>query len=722
MQKKVNEVIEALIDNNEFEEAKTLINENDIKYIDEKRYLAIIAFFEGKYEDALDEINKGLNCNCENLQLINIKAIILEAMGRQDAARFYYQKSVVLKKKEKPRVLIASPIRQEHKILIEFLGSLMNLNYLNVNEEYAFIDDNLDEACSKELELFIPEKTKVIKVNSNDHYIKDENTHYWNSNLMDKVAKFKNILIDYAIDNEFDYIFFVDSDLVLHGETLNKLLSNNVDIISNVFWTKWTLDGRLEPQVWLEDNYSFIKSNTTNDVIEIALLETEFINKIKRKGVHEVGGLGACTLISKNALLKGVNFNKIDNISLCGEDRYFCVRAKALGLNLYVDTTYPALHLYRLDELKEVKSYKENHNLYKFKKVILLIHKDFSGSNTYALYKNIPDSIKEKYDVKIIRQTLDLNYARMIMEADVLVLTEANVYIPKSIYNKNQVIIDLWHGFPIKSMGYVDKNEQNIKDMKERFNDINYIISYSKYFNKSMNRCVNVEEYKYIISGVPRNDLLNKIQGISKMEDILSLSLINKSIIFYMPTFRIRIKDTLKDGNNVFIENELFNSKNIIEFDKWLTTNNMLFVVKLHPHEEKHVYNLVKKTENIKLILSKDLEHRKIDLYEILGCADYLITDYSSVYIDMLLLDIPLIFTNNDIDEYSRNRGLLFEYNEVTPGPKIKTLEKLKYELIKYELDKTYYSNERYTIKNKFHKYMDQKSSSRVWGFIETVL
>lgn len=722
MQNEINKVIEGLIDNNEFEKVRILISENSINYIDEKRYLSIISFFEGKYDKALLEINNGLNYDSENLQLINIKGIILEAMGRKEASNFYYKKSEVLDKKEKPRVLIASPIRQDYKILIEFLDSLRNLNYLDINEEYAFIDDNIDKSCSEVLESFIPQKTKIIKVNSNDQYLKDENTHYWSSNLIDKVAKFKNILIDYAIENEFDYIFFIDSDLVLHKETLNKLLSNNVDIVSNIFWTKWQLDSRLEPQVWLEDNYSFIKDNKVNNTIEMALLETEFINKMKRKGTYEVGGLGACTLISKNALLKGVNFNSIDNISLKGEDRHFCVRAKALGLNLYVDTTYPALHIYRINDLKEVKKYKENNNIYKFKKVILLIHKDFSGSNTYALYKNIPDSIKENYDVKIIRQTLDLNYTRSIMEADILILTEANIYIPKSIYNSNQIIIDLWHGFPIKSMGYEDKNEQNIKAIKGRFDCINYIMSYSEFFNESMNRCINVEEYKYVTTGSPRNDLLNKIKGRENIENILNLNSKDKEIIFYMPTFRMRVKDKLSDGSNLFMESELINCKNLSDFDKWLGENKLIFVIKLHPHEEEFIYEFVKQTENIKLILSKDLEDKKMDLYEILGCADFLITDYSSVYIDMLLLDTFLIFTDNDLDEYSKNRGLLFEYDKVTPGPKVKNLENLKYELTKYKSDKMYYSKERCVMKSKFHKYIDEKSSYRVWQFIETML
>ncbi|WP_328130652.1 hypothetical protein [Peribacillus frigoritolerans] len=72
-----------------------------------------------------------------------------------------------------------------------------------------------------------------------------------------------------------------------------------------------------------------------------------FIRQMRTPGVHKVGGLGACTLISQKALKAGVNFNRIENLSFWGEDRHFCIRAAALGISMYVDTHLPAYHIYR---------------------------------------------------------------------------------------------------------------------------------------------------------------------------------------------------------------------------------------------------------------------------------------------------------------------------------------------------------------------------------------
>ena len=93
---------------------------------------------------------------------------------------------------------------------------------------------------------------------------------------------------------------------------------------------------------------------------EAAQKTREFINMLRKPGTYEVGGLGACTLISRDSLLKGVNFNRVHNVSFWGEDRHFCIRAAVLEIPLHVDTYYPAYHIYRPSDLAGVEEYKQN--------------------------------------------------------------------------------------------------------------------------------------------------------------------------------------------------------------------------------------------------------------------------------------------------------------------------------------------------------------------------
>jgi len=262
-----------------------------------------------------------------------------------------------------PKVLLGSPICQKAEILSNFLLSIKELSIGELlNLDFFFIDDNIEDESSQLLVRFAEENPNTIltKVQEDRSYICNENTHVWDEELIWKVAKFKNNIICRAAKNNYDYLFLVDSDLVLHPKTLEHLICLKKDIVSEIFWTKWEPDFPELPQVWVSDQYNLFKSSRGENLTQSEILNRVqlFINKLKVPGVYPIGGLGACTLISKKALHSGVNFNEIYNLSFVGEDRHFCIRAAALGFNLFVDTHYPAYHIYRLSDLEGLKEYK----------------------------------------------------------------------------------------------------------------------------------------------------------------------------------------------------------------------------------------------------------------------------------------------------------------------------------------------------------------------------
>ncbi|WP_379128330.1 glycosyltransferase [Paenibacillus sp. sgz500958] len=258
----------------------------------------------------------------------------------------------------KKRVLIGSPIHQKPLILREFLASLLRLKQETLELDYYLIDDNDDETSSALLQEFAARGSNVFLQSSGyrDAYIRDDTTHFWNANLVWKVAHFKNMMIQRTTLLDYDYLFLIDSDLLIHPDTLEHLASTGKDIISEVFWTQWQPDTILQPQVWMHDEYSQWERLPGEHLSteEINYRFNHFLNKLQTPGIYEVGGLGACTLISRKAIDTGVSYNIIKNISYWGEDRHFCIRAAALDIPLYVDTHYPALHLYRNSDLAKV--------------------------------------------------------------------------------------------------------------------------------------------------------------------------------------------------------------------------------------------------------------------------------------------------------------------------------------------------------------------------------
>lgn len=261
------------------------------------------------------------------------------------------------------RILIASPIRQNTTILALFLQSLRRLRQGTWTCDFLFVDDNEDPASSLLLERFVAAVLEeglsgaalLPGQRQKRAYRRDETTHYWEDELIQQVAAWKDKFIATARDGQYDALFLLDSDLLVHPETIESLLASERPIVSSIFWTKWTPDSPELPQVWLKDHYWPWQHEPGDPSAEAA--QARLLDQLRTAGVYEVGGLGACTLIRRQALEMPISFGRIPNLSLWGEDRHFCVRAASLGLSLAVDTNYPSFHIYRESELTNARRY-----------------------------------------------------------------------------------------------------------------------------------------------------------------------------------------------------------------------------------------------------------------------------------------------------------------------------------------------------------------------------
>lgn len=355
--------------------------------------------------------------------------------------------------------------------------------------------------------------------------------------------------------------------------------------------------------------------------------------------------------------------------------------------------------------------------------ILFLETTNYSGSNTRALYNYIKknklyDDIEiitlEELDKKNIFNKLKIKYKK-----NIIITTHSAIK-----YNKNQAIIQLWHGIPLKSMGLMDKGYANkwISEDKYIFDDMDFIISTSEFYSAIINSTIGQNYNKYKICGYPRNDYLIKNKEKFNMNIFFeNFNLKNKNI-FYVPTFRQGYADRV-EGNRI---DELINliNFNIESFNLFLLENNLNFIVKMHPFEEKYYKDKLAniKSENIYFLSNEVLEESDRDLYEWLNNSDMLITDYSSVYMDYLLTNKPILFVNTDEEEYRNSRGFLLEpYHEWTPGPKVSNFETFKNEILNLLENDNYYNTERKRLKKIMHKFNDNKNCERTWNFIKKI-
>lgn len=351
---------------------------------------------------------------------------------------------------------------------------------------------------------------------------------------------------------------------------------------------------------------------------------------------------------------------------------------------------------------------------------IALIMSNNSGSNTYALYKMVPSEINKKYEIVLINEnSKDNNYYLDLFESRLVAHTHSNYF------SDEQLNIQLWHGFPLKTLSFMSKFPNSVKIQNNlHWNKLDAIVSYSQTYSTFINACYGVNGDKYVITGMPRNDLLLNSNGKKLLSEVLDVDLIGKKIVFYMPTFRKTIygqENGVADKFNILNVDD-FDYK---DFDNFLRKNNILLILKYHPFHVEQAKDFLanKKVNNLYILEDNHLRDEEIDLYEVLNAADLLITDYSSIYFDYLLLERPIIFTPLDLEEYEKNRGFLLEpYDFWAPGPKCYTYGQLTEEIIKCLNDVSYYKIERETICNIVHHYKDANSSERVWDLIDNLM
>ena len=118
-------------------------------------------------------------------------------------------------------------------------------------------------------------------------------------------------------------------------------------------------------------------------------------------------------------------------------------------------------------------------------------------------------------------------------------------------------------------------------------------------------------------------------------------------LVFYLPTFRERGADL---GERV----------DFAALDRLLAEQGARLVVKPHPNER---LSLPAGLDRVTALDALD------DLSTALPAADVLVTDYSSVFVDHLLLDRPQVFYAPDLADYRARRGFYFDYETLVPGP-----------------------------------------------------
>lgn len=268
-------------------------------------------------------------------------------------------------------------------------------------------------------------------------------------------------------------------------------------------------------------------------------------------------------------------------------------------------------------------------------------------------------------------------------------------------HGKDQKVVQMWHGSPYKKAddGMLRGHAFNKPYYSNCF-------SASKHFVPIWSSYFSIKEENIIVCGHPRCDALFKPCPNYDFG-------FYKKIILWAPTFR---KSSITGYNDTKDESELVPVIKKTDYQKInaeLKTLGVKVVVKLHPLQDLNDYKDVN-MENFVLLSHQEFMGRDMDLYRFMAQCDALITDYSSIFYDYLLLDRPIGFTEEDMKDYADTRG--FSVNNPSsykPGYRINCSDDLLSFARDLVNDKDEYKAERDRVLNLSNDYRNGGFSKR---------
>lgn len=279
---------------------------------------------------------------------------------------------------------------------------------------------------------------------------------------------------------------------------------------------------------------------------------------------------------------------------------------------------------------------------------------------------------------------------------------------------KNQLVVNLWHG-----SGYKD-----VADNEGAWHDgidFDYVLVPGDVFIETKSKFFSCDKQRVLPLGYPRYDSLLRENDAARQFAEKYLHVEGKKLIIWLPTYRQK-QYSAADSSEAKIEYQydipLLKSEDELQLiNEICKKENVVILVKRHPYQKE--YSCEKNSySNILFMSSSDLEQKGVCLYEILGVTDALISDYSSVAIDYMLLDKPMAFALDDFEKYKAARGFVFE-NPLSymPGHHLYSVTDLQNFIRDISEEKDLYKRERDRILPCVHNETDHYCK-RIWESI----
>lgn len=281
-------------------------------------------------------------------------------------------------------------------------------------------------------------------------------------------------------------------------------------------------------------------------------------------------------------------------------------------------------------------------------------------------------------------------------------------------------LIALRHGKSVKRVRFARvEHKISPKEAIERSYEsklIYYAISTSEFISDIQEESLQIGRQKHIVTGYPRNDVLLSPTGEMQVRWERYLNGLNPTkIVLYAPSWRHGRERTR------FFPFPDFDSDDLTTF---LKHRRILLLLRPHlndfsryPDLRAFLDELAAGSDFIRVASHEVFP----DVSMVLPFMDTLISDYSSLYHDFLLLDRPLMFIPYDYEDFARKNGFHYDYFEYLPGPAVDTFSDFCYQLDQIYQETDVYQQKRRKLSGLIHTYQDSSSCERVTALIDKI-
>lgn len=235
--------------------------------------------------------------------------------------------------------------------------------------------------------------------------------------------------------------------------------------------------------------------------------------------------------------------------------------------------------------------------------------------------------------------------------------------------------LNLWHGIPLKAIEFdiTTKPLSSVYRSRpwspvrlafvDRFRTPDYLVSTTRFVtDRCFTSAFRIPPERCLEVGYPRTDHL--FEPDARVRALRTAGIAERSsgldaVVGYFPTWRDDGRDFLADAGFSF---DALNAA--------LASTHRLLLFKAHPNFGG-VPQANRQWSNV-VVLDPN-----VDLNLVLAACDVLITDYSSVAFDFLLLERPIVYFMPDDERYRRRRNLYFDVDEILAGPIVTTAAEL---------------------------------------------